>query len=102
MLGELIEVPGLRIAIRDLLLGSAAINAADPATCAEMDAIGQTRNEDACDIGAVESISLAIYLYKEANGGCTIGASGGAVSSMSLLLLAIAGAFAFERRRRRS
>lgn len=100
---ELTQVPGLPISIHDLGLASDAINAADPATCADEDAIGQTRNADACDIGAVESISLAIYLYNEANGGCTIGTGdGGVASSMSLLLLAVGAAFAFERRRRRS
>lgn len=98
----LTKVPGLPISIHDLGLASDAINAADPATCAEEDAIGQTRDPDACDIGAVESISLAIYLYNEANGGCTISARESGGISMALLLLAVAGVFAFERRRRRS
>ncbi|MCB0219913.1 MAG: hypothetical protein KDH09_09485 [Chrysiogenetes bacterium] len=98
----LTKVPGLPISIHDLGLASDAINAADPATCAEEDAIGQTRNPDACDIGAVESISLALYLYNEANGGCTMSASESGGISMALLLLAVAGVFAFERRRRRS
>ncbi|MCB0219912.1 MAG: hypothetical protein KDH09_09480, partial [Chrysiogenetes bacterium] len=102
-LKELTKVPGMEISIHDLGLSSDAINAADPATCAEEDAIGQVRNENACDIGAVESISLAIALYQQSNGGCTIGSgSAGLASGMGLLLLAVAGAFAFERRRRRS
>ena len=101
-LGPLTPVPATVIAVHDPGLMSAAIDAAGPTECAATDAIGQLRNPNACDIGAVESVAFRLFLAAAADDGCTLQASGGGVaSSMTLLVLAVAGAFAFERRRRR-
>ena len=103
MLSGLIPLPRVFFGVLDLLPGSPAIDAADPETCATVDAIGLPRNPAACDIGAVESIISAVLRYSSDEGsGCTMSGTGGTDPiSLALLVLTVAGAFAFERRRRR-